>query len=246
MNKIKVLVLEDDKHDIALLEAALHDEHFEITAVANKLDTAIQLYHTLTFDIVIIDIFLEGKPLGIDFAEKISASPIKKPFVFLTSSVDKNIFRLAKTFDPYSYLIKPFNRLELLFAIELSLENFLHTERAFANQKPVFYNDAFFVRDGESIQKIKSDEINYISIDGPYCNMNTENGNFILQTSLAKLLNELPKTTFLQSHRNYIVNINKIERIYPKDNLILLSSGEKVLMSRRRKDLFFQKYKLLK
>jgi len=246
MKKIKILVFEDNKMDIAILEDSLVNENFEITGITCNLDDAIRLYQTLDFDIVIIDIFINNQPLGIRFAEIINASPISKPFVFLTSSIDKSIFNMAKTVDPYNYLIKPFNRSELLFAIELSLENFLQKESAFINQQPVFYNEAFFVKEGTSLVKIGLDEIKFITIDGSYCCIITQKGDFIIQTSLSRIMHELPKNMFLRSHRNFIVNIKKIEKIYLNDNLILMSSGEKILLSRRNKEDLFKKYKLLR
>ncbi|WP_299226855.1 DNA-binding response regulator [uncultured Psychroserpens sp.] len=246
MEKIKVLALEDNKRDIALLEDALSDKHFEIVAIDSELDDAIQHYQTLEFDVVIIDIFISNQPLGIKFAEIINTSNIKKPFIFLTSSIDKNVFNTAKTLDPNNYLIKPFNRSELLFAIELSLESFLHTEGAFANKQPVFYNKAFFIRDGKSLVKVGIDEIKYITIEGSYSNMVTEKGDFIIQSSLNQMMNGLPTDTFIKSHRNYIVNIEKIDKIYTNDNLIILTTGENILLSRRNRDNLFNKYKVLK
>lgn len=246
MKKIKILLLEDLMDDVKQLTDILPPNNFEIAGIASNLKEGIALYETLDFDIVIIDIFLQGQPKGIDFARSIQNSDIKKPFIFLTSSIDKDVFIQAKTTDPSNYLIKPFNTPELLFAIELAIEKFLHVEGAFASQKPVFYNDSFFVKDGQSLVKVIPDDIKYITVDGPYCNMVAEKGTYILQISLSKFIEELPEGQFLRTHRNFIVNSKMIEKIYPNDNLIVIKSKEKVLLSRRYKEAFFKNYRVFK
>jgi FixJ family two-component response regulator len=52
-----------------------------------------------------------------------------KPFVFLTSSNDRQIF--AKLTRPFSFLMKPFNELEILYAIEMAVEKFHNQNDAF-------------------------------------------------------------------------------------------------------------------
>ncbi|MDO5970520.1 response regulator transcription factor [Flavivirga aquimarina] len=246
MKKIQILVLEDNKDDIEALMVALPTKTFEIAGVAKTLKDAIILYKTLNIDIVIIDIFLQGEPIGITFASRIGTSYSPKPFIFLTSSIDKSIFEKAKLTAPYNYLIKPFNTPELLFSIELALEQFAKKEGAFDNKEPVFITDSFFVKDGQSLVKLSPDDIQYIQVDGPYCNMVTDKGKYILQISLSKFMKELPTNQFLKTHRNYMVNTKKIKAIYPYDNLILLTGEKKIILSRRYKEAFLKNYKIFR
>ncbi len=246
MKKIQILVLEDNNDDVEALLAVLPTNTFEVAGVAHTLNDGLNLYNSLSIDIVIIDIFLHAKPVGITFANQISSSNHPKPFIFLTSSIDKDIFKKAKLTAPYNYLIKPFNTPELLFAIELALEQFAKNEGAFNNKEPVFITDSFFVKDGHSLVKLSPDDIQYIKVDGPYCHMITDKGTYILQVSLSKCIEELPDHQFLKTHRNYLVNTKKIKTIYPKDNLILLTDNEKIILSRRYKETFLKHYKVFK
>jgi DNA-binding NarL/FixJ family response regulator len=62
------------------------------------------LFYANKVDVVIIDIFLNGSPDGIAFAETINVVPnASKPFVFLTSSNDRQIFERAKLTRPFSF-----------------------------------------------------------------------------------------------------------------------------------------------
>ncbi len=243
--KIKILLLEDSDEDIQEFSEALSQENFEIAAIAKNIKQAIELYNTIDFDIAIIDIFIDGESDGIFFANQISHFVKQKPFIFLTGSVDKNIFDQAKLTQPYHYLIKPYNSLELQFAIELAIEKFASKEGALLQKKPLCISDNFYIRDKESLIKIAVDDISYIKVDGAYCELMTDKAKYLLHTSLNTLKNELPASQFLQTHRNYVVNSKKIESIYLNDNLIILTGDQKIILSRRYKNMFIKNQKVI-
>ena len=243
---INVLLFEDNKNDVAQLKASLPNDEFKIVGISNNIIEGKQLINQLDFDIAIIDIFMGDKPEGIEFANEINNSSKKKPFVFLTSSIEQSIFKNAKSTQPFNYLIKPFNKFELLFSIELAIEKFVEQQGAFSEKKTILCNDCFFVKKNNSLIKITFDQIFYVTVDGQYCKMITESGNFIIQISLTQMLKDLPSEQFIKTHRNYVVNLNMVDSIYPNDNLLILKNEEKVLLSRRLQNDFFAKYRIFK
>ena len=243
---INVLLFEDNKNDVAQLKASLPKNEFEIVGISSNLKDGVQQINQLDYDIAIIDIFMGDKPEGIEFANEINNSTKQKPFIFLTSSIEQHIFKNAKNTQPFNYLIKPFNKFELLFSIELAIEKFSEQQGAFAEKKTVFCNDCFFVKKNNSLIKITFDRIFYVTVDGQYCKMITESGNFILQISLTQILKDLPPEKFIKTHRNYVINLNMVDSIYPNDNLLILKNKDKVLLSRRLQSDFFSKYRIFK
>jgi two-component system LytT family response regulator len=118
MDNINVLIVEDTPAESAALVSVLEASHYTIVGVATTFKDALYLFYNNKVDIAIVDIFLNGSPDGISFAETINAVPnASKPFVFLTSSTDRKIFERAKLTQPFSYLLKPFNELEIQYAI---------------------------------------------------------------------------------------------------------------------------------
>ena len=243
---INVLLFEDNENDVAQLRASLPKNEFEIVGISNNITDGKKLINELDFDIAIVDVFMGNKPEGIEFAGEINKSSKKKPFIFLTSSIEQNIFKNAKSTQPFNYLIKPFNKFELLFSIELAIEKFIEQQGAFSEKKTVLYNDCFFVKKNDSLIKITFDQIYYVTVDGQYCKMITESGNFVLHISLTQLQKDLPSSNFIKTHRNYIVNLNMVDSIYPNDNLLVLNNKAKVILSRRLQSDFFEKYKIFK
>lgn len=248
MNQINVLVVEDTKEESDLLSKILGENGFNIVGIATTFKKAVSLFYEKDFDIAIVDIFLGERPDGIAFAEFIDAQPKKlKPFIFLTSSTSRQIFDRARLTKPYSYIIKPFNELELIYAIETAIEKFYEQEDAFSgeDENTIISKEQLFIKKGKSLKKVHTDDIIYIEVEEKYCNIITEKEKFVILISLVKILELLDETKFYRTHRNFIVNLQKIEEIVPGDNLIILEGNHKATLSGKYKDII-KKFQTLK
>jgi two-component system LytT family response regulator len=135
MDNINVLIIEDLPVDSETLIKVLTENNYTVVGVATTYNEALSMFYKNAIDVVVIDIFLDGKPDGITFAETISIIPNAiKPFVFLTSSKDRQIFERAKLTHPFSFLLKPFNELEILYAIEMAVEKFYAQTNVFLSE----------------------------------------------------------------------------------------------------------------
>lgn len=234
MDKVNILIVEDRPEESSTLAKVLQEHNYTIVGIARTHKEALDIFYSNLVDIAIIDVFLNGSPDGISFAETITAVPGKeKPFVFLTSSTDRKIFERAKLTHPFSYLIKPFNELEILYAIETALEKFYEQPDAFLDEskKTVISSESLFIKKGRSLKKVHIDDIIYIEVEEKYCNIITEKEKFVILISLVKILELLDQTKFYRTHRNYIVNAQKITEIIPSDNLIILSGSHRATLS---------------
>ena len=243
-----MLVVEDNPLDSEALVAVLENNDYQVTYVATTIEQAISAFNNKLVDIVIIDVFLGANPDGITFAEKINQTPdAARPFVFLTNSKDRQIFERAKLTHPFSFLLKPFNQLELLYAIEIAIEKFYVQPNVFAGegQNAVITNDYLFIKKKNSLKKVSVDEIIYIKVEERYCTIVTEKEKFLILISLTKTTELLNPAKFLRTHRNFIVNYEKIEEIFLQDNLILLAGNHKVTLSDNYKDII-RKFHVLK
>ncbi|MBI1836099.1 MAG: response regulator transcription factor [Flavobacteriia bacterium] len=233
MSKINILIVEDSFEESELLVDLLETNGYNIVGIARNFKEAITLYHSENFDLVIIDIFLNGLPEGILFAETITSIPNgMKPFVFLTSSKDRQIFERAKLTKPFSFLMKPFNQLEVLYAIEMAIEKYYDQNLMFSSvEQLVNSQDFLFIKKKCNLVKVFKSDIIFIEVEDRYCNIFTENEKFVVQISLTKMESYLGKEIFTRTHRNYLINKNKISEIDITDNLIYLQGNYKVLLS---------------
>ncbi|MEO8515546.1 MAG: response regulator transcription factor [Flavobacterium sp.] len=248
MDNVNVLVIEDTPAESDALIKVLLANDYNLVGVASTYNEALTFFYNNKVDVVIIDIFLDGNPEGITFAETINIVPNgSKPFVFLTSSSDRQIFERAKLTRPFSFLMKPFNELEILYAIEMAVEKFNDQTDVFFSeeQDTVISSEYLFIKKGKSLKKVRIADIVYIEVEEKYCNIITENEKFLILISLTKILELLDTSIFCRTHRNYIVNTEKIVEIIPADNLVVLAGNHKVTLSDTYKDLI-KKIRILK
>lgn len=248
MDSLNILIIEDTKSESDELSQVLINHNYSIIGVAANYGDALKMYYANTVDLIIIDVFLNGLPEGITFAETICITPNAcKPFIFLTSSKDRHIFDRAKLTKPFGFLMKPFNELEVLYAIEMAIERFYNQTNTFVSEdlNVVLGNEYFFVKKNKSLKKVKLEDLIYIEVEDRYCHLITSNENFIISISLTKMTEFLDEKKFVKTHRNFLVNINKINEIIINDNLIIMEGGHKVILSENYKG-FIQNYNLLK
>jgi two-component system LytT family response regulator len=247
MDNINVLIIEDTPSQSDALEKVLLENNYCVVGVATNYTDALSLFYKHTVDVIIIDVFLNGIPDGITFAETITIIPnASKPFVFLTSSRDRQIFERAKLTHPFSFLMKPFNDLEILYAIEMAVEKFYAQTNVFLSetQDTVISNESLFIKKKNALKKVALSDIIYIEVEDRYCNIVTEKEKFVILISLTKISVLLEKNKFIRTHRNYIVNADKIEEIIIADNLIILKGNHKVSLSEKYKD-FIKKINII-
>ncbi|WP_196888028.1 LytR/AlgR family response regulator transcription factor [Aureivirga sp. CE67] len=248
MAEINVLIIEDSEEQAQKLKTVLKKNKYNVIGIANNLQHALKLFYELSVDIVVIDVYLGENPDGITFAETISIVPNSiKPFVFLTSSKDRSIFERAKLTKPFSFLLKPFNELEVLYALEMALEKFYEQQNVFQseNENTIISNEFLFIKKKNVLHKVSLKSIIYIEVENRYCNIITEQESFLIQISLGKMKELLDDKKFFQTHRKFIVNNDAIQKICLQDNLILLKNNHKVILSGKHKDII-KKFQILK
>ena len=248
MSTINILIIEDIITESQELVKVLETNHYNVVGIATNYREALTLFYQNKIDLVIIDVFLNGQPDGIAFAETLTITPeILKPFVFLTSSKDRQIFERAKLTKPFSFLLKPFNELEVIYAIEMAIEKFYDQINVFQieNSDTVITKDYLFIKKKNTLKKVTIEDIIYIEVDERYCNIITVSEKFLVTISLSKIIEILDDKVFIKTHRNYIVNKNKIFEIIMSDNLIITHGGYKVNLSDKYKD-FVNKFQILK
>ena len=247
MDNINVLIIEDTPEQGDALSKVLLANKYNIVGIARSYTEALKLFYEQTIDIIVIDVFLDGKPDGITFAETINIIPnASKPFVFLTSSQDRQIFERAKLTKPFSFLMKPFNELEILYALEMAVEKFYEQTNVFLSedQNTVISNDYLFIKKKNALKKVALNDILYIEVEERYCNIITEKEKFIIMISLTKISDLLDKNKFTRTHRNTIASPDKIEEIILADNLDNLKGNHKINLSDTYKD-FIKKINIL-
>jgi two-component system, response regulator PdtaR len=118
MNKIKILVCEDEMVIALDLKHTLTNLGFQITSTVTKGEDLIKKYKEDNPDLIITDIKLKGTMDGIEAARIINEIG-KVPILFLTGQSDEQTFEQAMETNPCSYLKKPFTETALFEAVTM-------------------------------------------------------------------------------------------------------------------------------
>ncbi|WP_290922869.1 response regulator [Halodesulfovibrio sp.] len=142
MASISILVVDDERIVALDIKGTLETLGYQVCAVANTAETALQAAETHSPDLILMDINLKGEMDGIAIAHVFNAK-YTIPVVFLTAYSDRDTFERAKSSNPYGFILKPFDARKLHSAIEIALVK--HSEEARlteARQKAELENSA--------------------------------------------------------------------------------------------------------
>ncbi|AUP78598.1 LytR/AlgR family response regulator transcription factor [Flavivirga eckloniae] len=245
MKPLHILLLEDSINDMQQIINHL-SENYSITTV-NSLQKAKNVLESSNFDFAILDISINGKPEGIELAKHIQSLKSPIPFLFLTATQSRTIFEQAKLTLPFTYLLKPFNAIELQYSIELAIEkHFQQENKQGLNKEDILTPDYIFIKNQGKILKVIIDDIEYVEVEEIYCMLYSEKEKYLVRLSLTKIKDILLQKKFIQIHRKILVNLNEIKTLNLSENTVYLNSGAQVTISERYKKKFLQNHSILK
>ncbi|BCS87523.1 hybrid sensor histidine kinase/response regulator [Pseudodesulfovibrio sediminis] len=116
----RILLVEDDGVARLDIQLALERVGYSVAGYATTGQGAIELADSLSPDIVLMDIQLEGDMDGVEAANEISRR-FDIPIIFVTVAIDDESLHWAKVSGPFGYLVKPVDHNELKSAIGVGL-----------------------------------------------------------------------------------------------------------------------------
>jgi PAS domain S-box-containing protein len=119
MEKKLILVVDDEPDTIRLVKFSLEKHGYDVLTATNARE-ALKLACDENPDLVLMDIVLKGKMDGIETAGQIN-SRFNIPVIYLTAHTEDGKLARVKATEPFGYIIKPFEDMELKFAIEIGL-----------------------------------------------------------------------------------------------------------------------------
>lgn len=239
----QILIIEDEMIIAADLSLQLTKLGYEVTGIQTRAEDALKTLEQTRPDIILMDIVLSGEMNGIDAAQ-IVFDKYKIPVIFLTSNFDDATFEKAKATKPYAFISKPFRKDDLRRAIEITLERISDELIVQAKDEVGMLDDRLFVRDKDSLVKVKLSEIQFLEAERSYCKISTADRQYLVSTPMGSIEKILPPALFARVHRSFIVNLEQIESISDHSEYLTIQQHT-IPISRRLKEEVTKRFRMI-
>ena len=125
----RVVIAEDEAIIRLDLKETLQEEGYEVVGETGRGDEAVELVRDLAPDLAILDIKMPGLD-GLAAAREISADR-RAAVLILTAFSQRDLIEQARDAGALAYLVKPFQRSELIPAVEVALGRFREMQALF-------------------------------------------------------------------------------------------------------------------
>lgn len=204
--KLKTLIIDDEKFALEKLRKYVNSIPFlELVAACSGTTEALSYIGDTHIDVIFTDIDMPDVN-GIRFVESLSCRPY---IVFITAYAEYAVdgFRLSAT----DYLVKPYDLADFQRAANKVLEA---SKKDHIQELPDGDENSVFIKVGTKFIRLDLSNIRYIKAYGEYLQVFIEGQRNAYMTlgSFNDMMKRLNKN-FVQVHRSYTVNMDKILRI---------------------------------
>ncbi len=239
------IIIEDEKPAARLLQRKLEKLDVQVGVMLHSVEDALNWFSKNTHpDLIFLDIQLSDG-LSFEIFEKID---IKSAVIF-TTAYDEYALRAFKL-NSIDYLLKPIDEDDLEIAVSkyksrLPKKESLHVDfeeikRMLSNPFEKSHKKRFTVKIGQHLKVIATDEIECFFSENKGTYIHTfDNRNYLIETTLELLEQELDPKDFYRISRKFIIPLKAIKEIVVYSNsrlkLILPSYKEdEVIVSREK------------
>ena len=246
---MKTIIIEDEKPAARLLQRKLEKLNVRVEVMLNSVQEAIEWFSSNEHpDLIFLDIQLSDG-LSFELFEKVE---IKSAVIF-TTAYDEYALRAFKL-NSIDYLLKPIDEEELVVSISKfkshfikSKEGNLNSQIDFEKIKQMFQSSfgqnskkRFTVKIGQHLKVISTDEIECFFSENKGTYIHTfDNRNYLIDSTLEVLEQELEAKDFFRISRKFIISIKAIKEIVVYSNsrlrvILPTFKAEEVIVSREK------------
>ena len=210
------VICDDNKHSLNRLNKMLNsifilkDIDAKISLSTNNPNELIEYLNNNSADVLFLDIDLKSNINGLEVANLIRKKNKDIYIIFTTAHLEYGL--IAYKFKTFDYLSKPITQERLENTVDRLLED-------------LNFDNSSFLRLDNNKTIIKENSIQYIKKDGMKVVIHTDTRDYESYSSFKKIIPML-SSDFIQCHKSYIVNLNKITNIDMVKSSITLENND--------------------
>lgn len=229
-----ITIVDDDPIHLDLLNMKLNKLGFNNVVSINSYDAAVVYINSNLPDLLIVDYFLDNGKTGLELLKQ-CVQHFEIPIIFCSSFYNREIFDEILNIYPIDFISKSAQDFEIYKSIQLAFVKFKSQNES--NK----INDFILVKYNKELKKLNILDIEYISVDGKYLELNSSGKKFIIRSTLNEFLKKLPNE-FVKIHQSYIINLNFLSTVNSDDNYVKLTTEARLNFSRSYKKYLLAKY----
>lgn len=231
--KLKTIIIDDEQFALDKMRNYVERiPFFELVAACSGTSEALTYMSEQDIDVIFTDIDMPDVN-GIKFIEALTNRPL---VVFITAYRDFAVegFRLSAA----DYLVKPYDFADFQRSANKVLDYYRRNHASSILNKETATDNSIFIKVENKFERIDSASIRYIKASGEYLQVFVDGRNYPYMTlgSFHELLGHL-NYNFIQVHRSYAVNMDKVMRI-EKNRIIMDEDLQIPIGDTYRKDFF--------
>ncbi|TSJ44075.1 response regulator transcription factor [Mucilaginibacter corticis] len=203
---LNCLIIDDEPIARKLLQEYIEETDFlKLVGAAENPVKATGLLNELDVDLIFLDVNMP-KMNGFQFLKSVN----NLPMVIMTTAYGQYAldgFEMAVI----DYLVKPFSLDRFIKAAQKALK--LKTLEQKQNLPEKSTDEYFYVKCDNKIERVNYADLVYIEAMANYVTLYTTNRKLVVYLTIKGIQEKLPADKFLQVHKSYIVNIDKINNI---------------------------------
>jgi DNA-binding LytR/AlgR family response regulator len=203
---LNCLIVDDEPIARKLLQEYIEETDFLVLAgTAENPIKATALLNDLDIDLIFLDVNMP-KMNGFQFLR----AATNLPMVIMTTAYGQYAldgFEMAVV----DYLVKPFSLERFIKATQKALK--LKTLEQKQQPAEKSGDDYFYVKCDNKIERVNYADLLYVEAMANYVTLYTTNKKLVVYLTIKGIQEKLPADKFLQVHKSYIVNLDKINNI---------------------------------
>lgn len=238
---MNILIIEDEALYADQLQMVVESLGYNVCGVIDNAEEALRILEVANPDMAIIDINLSGEMNGLELGKWIKRFK-EIPIIYVTSYQDTEYFNQAKALSAYAFLEKPINKEQLARTIALGFQFYQQQNDKQSDKKSVEKKPELMIKIKAKYIKINQKDIAFIEAEDKYCNIHLDDGTvYVERTSLKDINNKLAPEMFAQTHRSYIVNLEKVRETDTADFTINVNQ-QHIPLGNTYKEYFLKKF----
>jgi len=242
---MRAIIVDDEPDGIITLNKmlSLSCKQVEVVALCTDAEEGKLKIRELTPDLVFLDIQMPGKT-GFELLAELDTDNMEVIFV----TAHNQYMLQALQFSATDYLLKPIDEDRLTEAIR-RVEKRQHGKGGSQNVEALLYNlqkagspkeMKLCIPTFKGFAILKLEDIILCEAEKNYTIIHLKDKkNIIVSRPLLEYENILEGTTFLRIHRTFLINLQHVTEYHRGEGgVIIMSNGEEVEISRRKKDIF--------